>query len=96
MITERQTTSSALLLLRIASRCLLDRASASNPFVWLVTDGWYWFVLREKYRWLIASGWFVLRKVLLAGLVRQRTVGTDTAESVCKTMKLLCERQILD
>jgi hypothetical protein len=28
-----------------------------------------WFVLREKYRWLVAGGWFVLReKVPLAGL----------------------------
>jgi hypothetical protein len=31
-------------------------------FVWLVTDGWCWFVLREKYCWLIADGWFVVRK----------------------------------
>jgi hypothetical protein len=30
-------------------------------FVWLVADGWCWFVLREKYCWLIAGGWFVLR-----------------------------------
>jgi hypothetical protein len=33
-----------------------------------VADGWFWFVLREKYCWLIAGRWFVLReKVLLAG-----------------------------
>jgi hypothetical protein len=25
-------------------------------FVWLVADGWCWFVLREKYCWLIAGG----------------------------------------
>jgi hypothetical protein len=31
-------------------------------FVWLVADGWCWFVLREKYCWLVAGGWFVLRK----------------------------------
>jgi hypothetical protein len=31
-------------------------------FVWLVADGWCWFVLREKYCWLVASGWFVLRE----------------------------------
>jgi hypothetical protein len=31
-------------------------------FVWLVADGWCWFVLREKYCWLIAGGWFVLRE----------------------------------
>jgi hypothetical protein len=40
------------------------KASSSiiSPFVWLVADGWCWFVLREKYCWLIASGWFVLRE----------------------------------
>jgi hypothetical protein len=25
-------------------------------------DGWCWFVLREKYCWLVAGGWFVLRE----------------------------------
>jgi hypothetical protein len=24
--------------------------------------GWCWFVLREKYCWLVADGWFVLRE----------------------------------
>jgi hypothetical protein len=27
-----------------------------------VADGWCWFVLREKYCWLVAAGWFVLRE----------------------------------
>jgi hypothetical protein len=36
-----------------ATRCL---------FVWLVADGWCWFVLREKYCWLVADGWFVVRE----------------------------------
>jgi hypothetical protein len=27
-----------------------------------VHDGWCWFVLREKYCWLVAGGWFVLRE----------------------------------
>jgi hypothetical protein len=31
-------------------------------FVWLVADGWRWFVLREKYCWLVAGGWFVVRE----------------------------------
>jgi hypothetical protein len=31
-------------------------------FVWLVADGWCWFVLRETYCYLIAGGWFVLRE----------------------------------
>jgi hypothetical protein len=29
---------------------------------WLVVDGWCWFVLREKYCWLVVGGWFVLRE----------------------------------
>jgi hypothetical protein len=35
---------------------------SSGLFVWLVVDGWCWFVLREKYCWLVAGGWFVLRE----------------------------------
>jgi hypothetical protein len=31
-------------------------------FGWLVADGWCWFVLREKYCWLVVGGWFVLRE----------------------------------
>jgi hypothetical protein len=27
-----------------------------------VADGWCWFVLREKYCWLVAGGWFVVRE----------------------------------
>jgi hypothetical protein len=34
----------------------------SSLFGWLVADGWCWFVLREEYYWLVASGWFVLRE----------------------------------
>jgi hypothetical protein len=40
---------------------ITERATCSL-FVWLVADGWWWFVLREKYCWLIAGGWFVLRE----------------------------------
>jgi hypothetical protein len=29
---------------------------------WLVAGGWCWFVLREKYCWLVAGGWFVVRE----------------------------------
>jgi hypothetical protein len=31
-------------------------------FVRLVADGWCWFVLREKYCWLVGDGWFILRE----------------------------------
>jgi hypothetical protein len=34
----------------------------NSLFVCLVVDGWSWFVLREKYCWLVADGWFVLRE----------------------------------
>jgi hypothetical protein len=27
-----------------------------------VADGWCWFVLREKYCWLVVDAWFVLRE----------------------------------
>jgi hypothetical protein len=27
-----------------------------------LAGGWCWFVLREKYCWLIADGWFLLRE----------------------------------
>jgi hypothetical protein len=27
-----------------------------------VADGWCWFVLREKYCWLVTAGWFVPRE----------------------------------
>jgi hypothetical protein len=27
-----------------------------------VADGWCWFVLREKYCWLVAGGWIVVRE----------------------------------
>jgi hypothetical protein len=36
--------------------------SAYGLFVWLVVGGWCWFVLREKYCWLVGGGWFVLRE----------------------------------
>jgi hypothetical protein len=38
------------------------KRSRPSLFVWLVADGWCWFVLREKYCSLVASGWFVLRE----------------------------------
>jgi hypothetical protein len=31
-------------------------------FIRLVADGWCWFVLREKYCWLVGDSWFVLRE----------------------------------
>jgi hypothetical protein len=40
----------------------LYRVRVGSLFVWLVADGWCWFVLREKYCWLVADGWFVLRE----------------------------------
>jgi hypothetical protein len=36
--------------------------AALNLFGWLVADGWCWFVLREKYCWLVPDDWFILRE----------------------------------
>jgi hypothetical protein len=33
----------------------------NSLFVWLVADGWCWFVLRENYCLLVVGGWFVPR-----------------------------------
>jgi hypothetical protein len=41
---------------------LINVIISVSLFVWLVADGWCWFVLREKYWWLVAGGWFVLRE----------------------------------
>jgi hypothetical protein len=41
---------------------MVHSLSPASLFVWLVADGWCWFVLREKYCWLVAGGWFVVRE----------------------------------
>jgi hypothetical protein len=41
---------------------IVQEAETSSLFIWLVADGWCWFILREKYCWLVAGGWFVLRE----------------------------------
>jgi hypothetical protein len=42
------------------------RKIANDPFRAIqpvrLAGGWCWFVLREKYCWLVADGWFVLRE----------------------------------
>jgi hypothetical protein len=35
---------------------------SDSLFVWLVANGWCWFVLSEKYFWLVTADWFVLRE----------------------------------
>jgi hypothetical protein len=40
----------------------IDMWLTISMFVWLVANGWCWFVLREKYCWLVVGGWFVLRE----------------------------------
>jgi hypothetical protein len=34
----------------------LSSTEANGLFAWLVADDWCWFVLREKYCWLVAGG----------------------------------------
>jgi hypothetical protein len=38
------------------TRLLEMTNKTKSLFVWLVADGWCWFVLREKYCWLVAGG----------------------------------------
>jgi hypothetical protein len=71
-----KSTKNYLLLYVYASICVdlfsMIPWSKPNPFatkvcsislfVWLVADGWCWFVLTEKYCWLVTGGWFVLRE----------------------------------
>jgi hypothetical protein len=35
---------------------MTSNAAYHALFVWLVVDGWCWFVLREKYCWLVVGG----------------------------------------
>jgi hypothetical protein len=46
----------------VRTRCPPRSRPIPSLFGWLVADGWCWFVLREKYCWLVAGGWFVLRE----------------------------------
>jgi hypothetical protein len=57
----------------------IDRHASMSLFVWLVADGWCWFVLREKYCWLVAGGWFVMREKY-CWLVAKRTGRLSFAE----------------
>jgi hypothetical protein len=45
-----------------AEKKLFRAEKILSLFGWLVADGWCWFVLREKYCWLVVGGWFVLRE----------------------------------
>jgi hypothetical protein len=45
-----------------ARKINLHHWRTDSLFGWLVADGWCWFVLTEKYCWLVAGGWFVLRE----------------------------------
>jgi hypothetical protein len=70
---------------------MLDRNAFSQRslviqrlFVWLVADGLCWFVLREKYGWLVAGDWFVLREKycwLVAGKLREQGVRLCQADA---------------
>jgi hypothetical protein len=59
-------------------------------FVWLVADGWCWFVLREKYCWLVAGGWFALREKycwLVANKPSEQAAYLET-KCILRTLKL--------
>jgi hypothetical protein len=50
-----------------------------------VADDWCWFVLREKYCWLVAAGWFVLREKycwLVADKPNEQSAGLQPAMGI--------------
>jgi hypothetical protein len=55
----------ACLMLSLLQEALgtVPKSPIVSLFGWLVADGWCWFVLREKYCWLVCCE----RKVPLAG-----------------------------
>jgi hypothetical protein len=50
------------ILVTVSDSAIYFSEGLLSLFGWLVADGWCWFVLREKYRWLVAGGWFVVRE----------------------------------
>jgi hypothetical protein len=44
------------IILHVGHQELFYKKELCSLFVWLVADGWCWFVLREKYCWLVAGG----------------------------------------
>jgi hypothetical protein len=57
----------------------LRSSCTRNRLVWLVADGWCWFVLIEKYCWLVAGGWFVREKYywMVADKPNEQGVGQE-------------------
>jgi hypothetical protein len=51
--SETKACPPPLVGIYMPSACVLSQSC--SLFGWLVADGWYWFVLREKYRWLVAG-----------------------------------------
>jgi hypothetical protein len=63
----------------------------NSLFVWLVAGGWCWFVVREKYCWLVAGGWFVLREKycwLVADKPNEQVVSSWWVTSIQYTLVL--------
>jgi hypothetical protein len=42
--------------IHMACQFIWQEMRTNSLFGWLVADDWYWFVLREKYCWLVADG----------------------------------------
>jgi hypothetical protein len=73
------------MLLRMNELCSL--------FGWLVADGWCGFVLREKYCWLVAGGWFVVREKycwLVADKPSEQAVDPDRSMNDIRLMIHCC------
>jgi hypothetical protein len=59
----------------------------TSLFVWLVADCWCWFVLKEKYCWLVVGGWCVVREKYY-WLVADKT----SEQAAARSPPLLCDR----
>jgi hypothetical protein len=65
--------------------------STDSLFGWLVADGWYWFLLREEYCWLVAGGWFILREKycwLVADKPSEQAESCSAVQHQCSLRKL--------
>jgi hypothetical protein len=61
-----------------------------------VADGWCWFVLREKYCWLVAGGWFVVREKYCWLVADKSSEQADEISRFCTYKVLLhCKFEVI-
>jgi hypothetical protein len=57
-----------------------------------LAGGWCWFVMREKYCWLVAGGWFVLREKycwLVADKPSEQSANHKTYQLIKESFQLI-------